>query len=147
MALSTQEVADVNSCCPVLRKTTLGTEIAANTTNVAALTSVADTSILQLTAEITADASSTAVNFTIPVACEVLDIIVQSKATSGLGTATVRKVTTAISDAIIMAVDTTITRAGTIDVAQSILAAGDDVNVIAAGGTDRGLITLICRRL
>lgn len=100
-----------------------------------------------ITADISADASSTAVSFTIPFACEVIDIIVQARATSGSGTATVRKATTAISDAMVMAVDTTIVRAGTIDDAQSTLAAGDDVNVITNGANDRGTVTLVCRRL
>ncbi len=99
-----------------------------------------------ITAAITADATSTAVQFTIPFACRIVDIIVECTTASGSGTATVRKVTTAISDAMIMAVDKVIVRAGTIDDAQSTLAAGNNVNVITNGAADRGKVTLVCVR-
>lgn len=99
-----------------------------------------------ITAAIEADATSTAVQFTIPFACRIVDIIVECTTASGSGTATVRKVTTAISDAMIMAVDKVIVRAGTIDDAQSTLAAGNDVNVITNGAADRGFVTLVCIR-
>lgn len=98
-------------------------------------------------AAIEADATSSAVAFTIPFACRIVDIIVECTAASGSGTATVRKVTTAISDAMIMAVDKVIVRAGTIDDAQSTLAAGNNVNVITNGAADRGVVTLVCVRL
>ena len=131
--ITTDDKRKINKACPVLRITKLGDNLIG--------------APIYLTASIAADATTTAVSFTVPIACEIVDIIVQARATSGSGTATVRKVTTAISDAMIMAVDTTIVRAGTINDAQSTLAAGDDVNVITNGAGDRGLITLVCRRL
>jgi hypothetical protein len=133
MALSDIQREELNKgSIPVLQKTQIGDAVYK--------------APVYISAEVAADASSTAVSFTIPFACEIVDVIVQARATSGSGTATVRKVTTAITDAIVMAVDTTIVRAGTINDAQSTLAAGDNVNVITNGGTDRGLITLVCVR-
>jgi hypothetical protein len=59
----------------------------------------------------------------------IIDVYVVAKANQAAGTITVTTATpTAITDAIICAVDTTVTRAGTID---------DAVNTIAAGGTLR----------
>ncbi len=106
-----------------------------------------DNGIFGLVASITTDASVTAKTITVPFACEVIDVVVQARATSGGGTATVRKVTTAITNAIAMATDLAITRAGTIDDAQSTLAAGDNLNVITNGAADRGLVTVIVRQV
>ena len=83
----------------------------------------------------------------IPFKCEVIDVIVQCRAASGGGTATLKKGSTAITDAIIMAVDKVITRAGTIDDAQSSLNEGDAVSVDCANAADRGLVTLLVRRV
>ncbi len=83
----------------------------------------------------------------IPFPCEVIDVIVQARATSVGGTATLKKGSNAISDAIVMAVDTTITRAGTINDAYSTLAEGDAVSVDCANNTDRGLVTILVRRI
>jgi len=98
-------------------------------------------------AEIAAAANATPVSIDVPFACEVIDVTVQARAASGSGTATLRKGTSAISDAIAMAVDTTIARAGTIDDAYSTLAAGDSLNVITNGANDRGLVQVVCKRL
>ncbi len=83
----------------------------------------------------------------IPFACEVIDVIVQCRANNGGGTATLKKGSTAITDAIAMATDKAIVRAGTIDDAQSTLAEGDAVSVDANGAADRGLVTILVRRL
>ncbi len=106
-----------------------------------------DNGIFGLVANITSAANSTAASITVPFACEVIDVVVQARATSGSGSATVRKGTNAISNAIVMATDTNITRAGTIDDAQSTLAAGDNLNVITNGANDRGLVTVIVRQV
>jgi len=83
----------------------------------------------------------------IPFACEVIDIIVQCRATNGAGTMTLKKGSSNISNAIVCATDTNITRATTIDDAYSTLKEGDAVSVDANGAADRGLITIIVRRL
>lgn len=83
----------------------------------------------------------------IPFKCEVIDVIVQARATSGGGTATLKKGSNAITDAMVMAVDTTIVRAGTINDAYSTLNEGDAVSVDCANAADRGLVTILVRRL
>lgn len=102
--------------------------------------------VYALYCSIEADATSEK-SVPIPFACEVVDVIVQARATSGGGTATLKKGSNAISDAIAMATDKAITRAGSIDDAYSTLAEGDAVSVDAAGANDRGLVTILVRKL
>jgi hypothetical protein len=102
---------------------------------------------LMLTYAITADATGNPVMWTATFPCEVIDVIVQSRAASGSGTATVGKGASAITNAMTMAVDNTMARAGTIARANSTLAIGDTLNVDCNGSTDRGLITVILKRL
>jgi hypothetical protein len=102
--------------------------------------------VYALYCSITADATGEK-TVPIPFACEVIDVIVQARATNGGGTATLKKGSNAITDAIAMAQDTTIARAGTINDAYSTLAEGDAVSVDAAGAADRGLVTILVRRL
>lgn len=102
--------------------------------------------VYALYCSITADATGEKA-ITIPFKCEVIDVIVQARATSGGGTATLKKGSSAITDAIIMATDTAITRAGTIDDAYSSLNEGDTVTVDANGANDRGLITVLVRKV
>lgn len=105
-----------------------------------------DYGLYVLICNITADATGEKA-VTIPFACEVIDVVVQARATSGSGTATLKKGANAITNAIAMATDTDITRAGTIDDAYSTLAAGDTVTVDANGSTDRGLVSIFVRRV
>lgn len=79
----------------------------------------------------------------VPFKLEVLEVIVQARAASASGTVTVRKGTTAITDAIVAAVDKVVSRAGTIDNDESVLDAGDALNVLANGAADRALVTII----
>ena len=92
--------------------------------------------------EITADGSS-GINFTVLKSMKLMDIVLRSKATSGSGTMTLRRVTTAISDAIVCAVDLTIGRAGTLSDLGVDLVAGETLNIITAGANDRGVVRLI----
>lgn len=125
------------------QKDALGTVIQSTQAGVAVLETGA---LYVLSVNITAAANSTAATISVPFACEVVDVVVQARATSGSGTATLRKTTTAITNAIVMDTDLAITRAGTIDDAQSTLAAGDNLNVITAGANDRGLVSVFVRR-
>lgn len=83
----------------------------------------------------------------IPYAMEVLDVCTQCRAANANGTMKIKKGASDITDAMICAVDKVVTRAGTIDDAQSTLAAGDTVTVVAAQAGDRGLITIFGRLL
>jgi hypothetical protein len=86
--------------------------------------------VYSLVVDVTADATGEK-TIPIPFACEVIDAIVMCTASSAGGTLTVKKGSTAITDAMICAVDKVIVRAGTIDDAQSTLAEGDAVSVDA----------------
>jgi len=105
-----------------------------------------DYGLYVLTCSITADATGEKA-VTIPFACEVVDVVVQARATSGGGTATLKKGATAITNAIAMATDNALARAASIDDAQSTLAAGDTVTVDAAGANDRGLVSIFVKRV
>lgn len=83
----------------------------------------------------------------IPFKCEVIDVIAQAKAAEGGGTVTLKKGSTAITNAMVFTVDKTITRAGTIDDAVSTLSEGDAVSVDCANAGDRGFVTVLVRRL
>jgi len=96
---------------------------------------------------IAADTTTSTAILTVPFACEVLDVFVQCRAANASGTATLRNGTTnPITNAMIMAVDKTMVRAGTIDDAYSILAAGTTLNVICNGASDRGLLTILFKK-
>ena len=73
----------------------------------------------------------------------VLFVVTECTAASGSGTLTLRKATTAISDAMECVTDKKVVYSALIDDAQSTLAAGDDVNIIANGANDRGVVTII----
>ena len=103
-------------------------------------------STVSFSADITADATGGLTVVEMPFAAEVIDVTVQARATNALGTATVTDGTNAISDAIIMAVDTVMARAGTIDDTYSSLSVGDLLTVITNGAADRGLVTITCIR-
>ena len=91
---------------------------------------------------ITADATGE-VSVTIPYDMEVVDIVVQCTAANSGGTLTLKNGSTAISNAIICAVDTTITRAGTIDDSVSSLTTSSTVTIDANGAADRGIMWII----
>ena len=100
-------------------------------------------SMIAIPVVIDGDYHTTAKTVTIPCDFELVDVVVQARATTTSASAIVRKTTTAITNEIIMAVDTTITRAGTIDDAQSTILTTDNINVITHAAGDRGLVTLI----
>jgi hypothetical protein len=93
-----------------------------------------------------AAANATAKTFNIPYDMYLVDVVVQSNATSGSGTLTVRTGTTAISDAIACATNHALDRAATLDDAQVTLTASTTYNVIANGANDRGTVYLIGMR-
>ena len=84
---------------------------------------------------------------TIPYDMEVIDVVVQCTGANGNGTLTLKNGSNAISDAIICAVDTTITRAGTINDAYSTLYTTTKVTVDANGADDRGIMWIIGYRI
>lgn len=75
---------------------------------------------------------------------EVVDVTCRKDAAGAGNTVQVKNGTTAISDAITFTTDKAITRAGTIDTAQNVIAAGGTLRVTAtfAAGTVGGLVTV-----
>ena len=127
----------INRMHPDAQKTALGTEVQL----------LGQYSPVVITYEVTADASGAALQtIPTPFGFEILDVVVQCRATNGGGTLILKHATTAITDAIVCAVDTTIVRAATISKAQSTIVAGDVLTVTANGASDRGLVTIIARR-
>ena len=111
------------------------------------LDELSDYDAVQISVAITADATA---GLSVPLpkfAFEVLDVTVQCRATNASGTVTLRKSTTAISDAIVMATTKAITRAGTLDTAQSVIQPSDSINLKTNGAADRGLVTIWGRRV
>lgn len=76
---------------------------------------------------------------------EVLEVICRKDGAGAGNTITVKNGSTAITDAIAFAVDKTQTKAGTIDTAQNVIAAGGTLRVTAtrSAGTVVGLVTVI----
>ncbi len=75
-----------------------------------------------------------------------VDIIVRCTVANASGDAQLRRVTTAISDAITMAVDDTISRAATLTDAGVVVVAGETLNILCNGAADRGEVTLVMYR-
>jgi len=134
--LTTTEKAILNVESPTNQQLDLGTEIY----------DASASGLYYLPANITADATGGKA-ITVPFACEIMDVIVQSRATSGSGTVTIKSGANAITDAIIMAVDTTMTRAGTINDAYSTLATTDTITAVTNGATDFGYVMLVVRKV
>lgn len=76
---------------------------------------------------------------------EVIDVICRKDGAGAANTITVKNTATAITDAIAFATDKAVTRAGTIDTASNVIAAGGTLRVTAtrAAGTVVGLVTVI----
>ena len=96
--------------------------------------------------DVTADASAGA-DFLVDYAMVLLDVLVRATATSGSGTLTLRRLTTAISSAVVCAVDEVLSRTTTITDAGQVLAVGETLNIIAAGAADRGEMFLVGYRV
>jgi len=114
--------------------------------NATALNSESGGNTVQLTYKVTADATA-GLAITVPYPMEILDVIVQCQAANAGGTLQLKNGATAINDAQVCAVDKVITRAGTIDDAVSSLTTATVLKVFSNGAADRGLITIIGRRV
>lgn len=106
--------------------------------------------MLAYTAVKAADFSTAVALFTAPFAMQIVDVIAEAHATEGSGTVKVLKATTEICTAVVCAADGVVAHmvagANVASVAQRTLAAGDIINIQAAGGTAaniRGRVTVI----
>ena len=145
MAMMTAAQADkLNRMNPTTQEMSLGT-----TLYEASETQVCAYSVLK-----SADFSTASAIFVAPYAMRIVDVIVEAHATEGSGTAKILKGTDEICTAIACAADGAVTHmsagATVATVARRLLAAGDTVNVQAAGGTAaniKGRITVIALRV
>ncbi len=96
----------------------------------------------------TASHSTASVLFTAPFAMRIVDVLVECLATSSSGTVTVRKATTAITNAIVCATVKNVTRVTTLESdALATLAKGDSITAIANATADTGYVTVIGYRI
>lgn len=95
-------------------------------------------------------AATSTFTFTTPDKIEIIDVIVRKSAAGAGNTVQVKDgAANAISDAIAAAVDKTITRAGTIDPAFNVIAAGATFTVVNtfAAGSIAANVTIVARRV
>lgn len=104
--------------------------------------------LLSFDYDITADASAGIDIITeITESVRLVDVVVEAKATSAGGWVVVRNGTDSITNEITMSTDTNIARVGTIDDTYSTFVAGDTVNLITNNVADRGIVTLIFKKV
>lgn len=135
MSLTTTERDILDKQLPINQQTALGTEIYD-------MQQIQAYEPIVLTAAVTADATG-GQSITVPYAMTIIDAWVVCTAANASGTLTLRSSTNAISDAITCAVDTTLTRAGTLDDAYTAITTSTSLNVIANGASDRGIIYIM----
>jgi len=101
-----------------------------------------------ITAVIDSDHTTAKVVATAPFDLRIVDVIVEATAGVTSGTCKIQDGAGAdITDAIIMAVDKVIVRAGTIDRAKASIDAGDSIKAITHGATNKGIVTLVVKRV
>ena len=83
------------------------------------------------------------VTFVVPFDCTVIDVIVQATASVGGGTVTLSNLGVAVTNAIAMATDKTIVRAGTINPASAKFTKGTNFEIVTQAAGDRGIVRLI----
>lgn len=106
-----------------------------------------DNAQIELNYEIVVDLTGGLDAIKCPFDLEVLDVIVQARATSASGDVTVRKAANAITNGIIMAADEAVTRAASIDDDYSSFVEGQYINLVTCNAADRGLVTVLARRI
>lgn len=91
------------------------------------------------------DTAAAGFDFTMPVAMNIADVVVQAQAAATSGTLQLRRTTTAITDAIDAAVNHVVDRAATIDDEQATTTAGETLNFISTGSdeTEAGKVRAI----
>lgn len=95
------------------------------------------------------DAATTTYSYTVPEKLEIMDVVVIKDGAGAANTIQVKNGSgTAISDAIAAAVDKTVTRAGTLDLATRVLASGATLQITntRAAGTSAASVFIHCVR-
>lgn len=91
------------------------------------------------------DTAAAGFNFTMPYAMKIAFMVVQAQAAATTGTLQLRRSTTAVSDAVICAVNHAVTYMGTCDDAQATTTEGETLNFISTGSdaTEAGKVRAI----
>ena len=147
--LSEREAAVLNNAMPGNQNVGLGTRLRALEEKAEQPPGPAEDelALIHLTYEITSDLTGGLDAIECPCDLEVLDVIVQARATVGEGGVIVRKGTSWISLTIPMIFDRAITRIGRIDDDYSSFAKGEYINLMTETSGDRGLVTVVARRI
>lgn len=143
MSLSNAQADKVNRMNPVTQEVALGTEIARLGGEIAAETTLSAKQLIAIKYALTADATGAGLAITIPYAMEIVDVIVQARATSAVATVKLATGAGDITNLIACAADTTVTRVGTIDDSKSSITTSTALKVIASAADVRALITIV----
>ena len=143
ISTTTRDILD-DSSLPEFQKAQLGTTLYEAQTG----------QLVSYTAEYTANFSTAVALFTAPFAMRIVDVLAEAHATEGSGSVKVMKATTEICTAVVCAADGVVSHmvagANNATRAQRLLAAGDVINVQAAGGTAaniKGRVTVLAVRV
>lgn len=143
MAFTADQAARVNLMSPEAQRDGLGTEIARLGGEIAAETALSPKQLIAINYNLVADATGAGLAITVPYAMEIVDVIVQARATSAVATV---KLTTAagdITDLIACATDNAVTRVGTLDDAKTSILTTTALKVVASAAAVRALITIV----
>ncbi len=100
--------------------------------------------LIAITVNITTGTATTALyTSNAPFAFEIIDVIIQARATEGSGAVTITNGSSSITDAITCDTDNEINKAGTIDVTYSKIALGGSLVVGMGGGTAANMKALV----
>lgn len=143
MAITATQAAKLNNMNPTAQEVAMGTELARVGGLIDTEVLVSAKQLIAIKYAVTADASGAGLAITVPYAMEIVDVIVQARA-SEVG-ATLKLTTAAgdITDGIACAADTTIARAGTIDDSKSSIITTTALKAVASHASVRALVTII----
>lgn len=151
MSLDGNERRKVDNMSPEMKETSLGSEVGGMQDEIGygvSISGVDFSSPIIITYDVDADATTPLVilNSNCPFPLTIIDVIVECTTANASGTLLLDDGTTAITDAMICAVDKTIVRAGTIDDATATIALNGTLRVTSNGAADRGKVTIIAKR-
>lgn len=135
MSITAAEATKLDSAIPEFQAEKLGTALKA-------VQDIGDYDPILISLNITADATGGQA-FTIPYAFELMEVVVQSRATSASGTVQIFSGASAITNVIVMETDTAMTRAATLDDSKTTILKTSTITAVTHGAGDKGLVCLI----
>lgn len=155
MLFSNAQIKRLNRSCPMLAGVGVGSKFEKLEKGDLSESSITDVGInfpILLTYAVTTGAATGLEIFkaNAPFKFQVLDVIIQARGASTSGTMKLTNGTNDITDTIVCAVDKTLGRAGTIDVAYSEIDVDETLEVVCAGdtvGDTIGLVTVVIKKV